>query len=486
MPQITLNYFKGGSMMELDIKSRFIKDFSFALEHGSAAIFAGAGVSNESGYVNWKNLLRTFALDIRLDIDKESDLIAVAQYYKNSMHGRHSLNQELINQFTKKSCKNRYMNALGKLPIHSYWTTNYDTIIEDTLKQEFALNVDVKITQDNLAIMQKDCDAIVYKFHGDISQPQNAVLTKDDYEMFSYTHKLFITALQGDLISKTFLYIGYSFNDPNLESILSNIRVLIGENKRDHYCIMRSVQRNQFKSNEEYQYAKIKQELKTNDLLRYGIHTIFINEYDEIIELINKVYCAYIKNRVFIAGSCRNYGTWDKLQAYEFMYKLGFKLISNGYIVSSGFVEGVGPQVVNGALTAINQLKLNLEKYLQIKPLPLIDGSSNYMDSQAKQMFQNDMIAQAGVIIILFGNQYYNGKLCNSKGVLHDFDRAVELNKFIIPVGATGFTALDIQNKLKKQKNKYFYLNGYWDKLKTETDPEKLSNIIIEILERLC
>ena len=108
------------------------------------------------------------------------------------------------------------------------------------------------------------------------------------------------------------------------------------------------------------------------------------------------------------------------------------------------------------------------------------------MDSQAKQMFQNDMIAQAGVIIILFGNQYYNGKLCNSKGVLHDFDRAVELNKFIIPVGATGFTALDIQNKLKKQKNKYFYLNGYWDKLKTETDPEKLSNIIIEILERLC
>ena len=471
--------------MSIDIKAKFIRDFSFALEHNNAAVFAGAGMSNASGYVNWKDLLREFAQDIRLDIDKESDLIAVAQYYKNSMNSRHSLNQEIINQFTKHAHSNPYMNALGRLPIHCYWTTNYDNVIEDTLRQTFSLNVDVKITQENLAIIKKDCDAIVYKFHGDISIPDQAVLTKDDFELYSYTHKLFITALQGDLISKTFLYIGYSFNDPNLEAILSHIRILIGENKRDHYCIMRNVQQSDYDTEEEFKYAQIKQELKTNDLLRYGIHTVFVDSYDEIPKLLNQIYVTYITRRVFIAGSCRNYGEWDQNDAYTFLYLLGYKLIKNGNIVSSGFVEGVGPQIVNGALTAINHLNLNIEKYLQIKPLPLIDGKADKIDISTKKMFQLDMISPVGIVIFLFGNQYYNGELCNSKGVWHDFERALELKKFIIPVGSTGYAALEIEEKLEQFPECYSYLNQYWKKLKLEKDPEKLSDLIIEIIKSI-
>ena len=471
--------------MSFDIKSKFIRDYSKALENNSAAVFAGAGMSNASGFVDWKNLLREFAADIRLDIDKETDLIAVAQYYKNSMHSRHSLNQEIINQFTRQSKKNKYMNALGKLPIHCYWTTNYDNIIEETLRNKFSLNVDVKISQENLAVIKNECDAIVYKFHGDSSFPEQAVLTKEDYELFSQTHKLFITALQGDLISKTFLFIGYSFNDPNLETVLSNIRILIGDNKRDHYCLVKKVQAEDFESEAEYIYEQVKQEHKITDLLRYGIHTVLVDSYDEIVNILNEIHVAFISKRIFIAGSCRNYGDWDKNDAYSFLFNLGYKLISNGYIVSSGFVEGVGPQVVNGALTAITQLKLNVEKYLQLKPLPLIDGKADKIDTETKKMFQNDMISPVGIVIFVFGNQYYDGKLCNSNGVWHDFERAKEQNKFIIPIGATGFSALQIEEILEKDSVNYYYLNSYWDKLKFERNPEKLSDIVIDIIKRI-
>lgn len=471
--------------MEINIRAKFIRDFSFALEHNVAAVFAGAGMSSASGYVNWKNLLRDFANDIRLDIDKETDLISVAQYYKNAMNGRHSLNQEIINQFTKNARENQYMLALGKLPIHTYWTTNYDHVIEDTLRRDFSLNVDVKYTQENLAIIKKDTDATVYKFHGDVSFPDQAVLTKDDFELFSSTHKLFITALQGDLISKTFLYIGYSFNDPNLEAILSQIRILIGENKRDHYCIMRYVNRKDFDNDEDFLYEQIKQELRTKDLLRYGIHTIFVEEYNEILDLLKEVYTSYITRRVFIAGSCRNYCHWNKSDAYSFLFQLGYKLITNNYIVSSGFVEGVGPQVVNGALTAINELNLNIEKHLQIKPLPLIDGKSDNIEPQTKKMFQYDMISQVGVVIFVFGNQYYNGDLSDSKGVWHDFERAVEQGKFIVPVGATGFASLRIQETVEKDIEHYSYLKPFLKLLKEEQDPNKLSNLIIEIIKSI-
>ena len=76
---------------------------------------------------------------------------------------------------------------------------------------------------ENLAITLSDRDAVIYKMHGDVSQVHKAVITRDDYEKYELTHSLFTTALQGDLVSKTFLFIGFSFNDPNLNYILSRI-----------------------------------------------------------------------------------------------------------------------------------------------------------------------------------------------------------------------------------------------------------------------
>ena len=79
--------------------------------------------------------------------------------------------------------------------------------------------------------------------HGDVSQPDKAVVTRDDYEHYSRDRQLFSTALQGDLVSKTFLFAGFSFTDPNLDHVMSRVRVFLGQNVRTHYCLMRRVQR---------------------------------------------------------------------------------------------------------------------------------------------------------------------------------------------------------------------------------------------------
>ena len=59
-------------------KNVFIKNYLSALNNGDAAIFAGAGLSAPSGCVNWKQLLREIAEELELDIEKESDLVAIA------------------------------------------------------------------------------------------------------------------------------------------------------------------------------------------------------------------------------------------------------------------------------------------------------------------------------------------------------------------------------------------------------------------------
>ena len=53
----------------------FLKDFTTALDEGYAALFAGAGLSRPSGYVDWKELLRGVADDLGLSVDVETDLI---------------------------------------------------------------------------------------------------------------------------------------------------------------------------------------------------------------------------------------------------------------------------------------------------------------------------------------------------------------------------------------------------------------------------
>ena len=462
----------------------FIKKYSKAITEGYAAVFAGAGLSKPSGYVDWAGLIKGFADSVKLDVNKESDLVEVIQFFCNSNGGRGAVNDAIYEKFTKHAKSNANMQVLSRLPIGTYWTTNYDCIIEKEL-EAIGKIVDVKIVPENLAVTKPNKDAIVYKMHGDCSNPAKCVLTKDDYESYNLYRQLFTTALQGDLVSKTFLFIGFSFDDPNLKYILSRIRVLLGENHREHYFFSKRISKSDCKSRADYDYKVNRRQLQINDLIRYGIHAIEVNDYSEITDILKKVALHVNTKNVFIAGSCRNYGAWEKRQANTFMYLLGQKLIYNGFGVHTGLIEGVGPQVTNGALYAINERGLQISKYLRITTLPLIDGKDTHIDKNAKRMFQNDMISEVGIVVFLFGNQYYEGRLESSKGVMGDYYRAKAQHKYMIPVGSTGYASLDIFNNMKAEIENYRYLNNYWTKLQTEKDPEKLSDLVIEIINSI-
>ena len=49
-----------------------------------------------SGYTNWKELVRPLADDIGLDVEKENDLVAITQYYRNERGTRSSINQKIL------------------------------------------------------------------------------------------------------------------------------------------------------------------------------------------------------------------------------------------------------------------------------------------------------------------------------------------------------------------------------------------------------
>ena len=463
-------------------KSVFIKKYSEAIIRDEAAVFAGSGYSKEAGFCDWKGLLRNVASEINLDIEKETDYISLAQYYENS-NGYNSLCNTILDAFSKY--KNNYVLAksVESLPIKTYWTTNYDHFIEDTLRNDFHLLVDVKKNNESLTCNLRNRDATVYKFHGDIDDLSSLIITKSDYETFESKNAPFINALNGDLINKTFVFIGYSFNDPDLFNVLKNIRVIFDKNKRIHYAFFKRILSKDFSDTSEYEYNLVKQELKLKDLQRYGIETVEVDDYLEIPDIFYKIKKKCLLNNIYVAGSSRQLpDNWTRHKADTFLYRLGYELARENYKICTGCIEGVGPQVENGVLNSIADNNLSLNKSLDIKRLPLINGTLDHMNIESKEVMRNDIYCKNGITIFLFGNQFYNGVLQASKGVMNDYIRAKEQNMYLIPVGSTGGTSKIIFDEIKDNISNYSYLQKYNDILGESTDPEELVKAILNII----
>ncbi len=106
-------------------KELFLTRYSKAINEGYAAVFSGAGFSKSVGYVDWRTLLKPFADELSLDINQETNLARLAQYYRNEMFGRSSINQAIVEQFSQDKVLNDNIKIVTRLPIYTYWTTNY-------------------------------------------------------------------------------------------------------------------------------------------------------------------------------------------------------------------------------------------------------------------------------------------------------------------------------------------------------------------------
>ncbi len=438
--------------MDSKIES-FIRRYVAAIDENDAAIFAGAGLSRASGMVDWKNLLRGIAQELGLDVNKEHDLIALAQYYKNEKGGRHELNQEILNQFTGGVNINENHKILASLPIKTYWTTNYDFLIEQSLQQCDKIPHVIKDPVSLTYTVRKD--AIIYKMHGDAAEPEKAVITKDDYENYNETRQLFTIALKGDLVSKTFLFIGFSFDDPNLEYILSRIRILLGENTRTHYCFFKRVIECDFSGHDDYIYEKTKQELKIKDLLRYKIEALLVDDYSEITEVLRIIQKRIKARNVFISGAVEVFNTWNRSNTETFVNALTKKLISNNYSIFCGFGVNIGSSVINSVLELEKETNLKVDDNLILKPFP--QNIENADDRKTKwHEYRVRMISNTGISIFIFGNKVQDGSCIISDGVIKEFEISHSLGNLIIPIGSTGSAALEIWTQIDKEFDTYF------------------------------
>jgi hypothetical protein len=438
-------------------KKEFLDRYSASLIEGSAAFFVGAGLSRSRGFVDWKGLLEGIARDLNLDIAKETDLLALAQYHENSHGGRSRINQVLIEEFNKDTVLGENHRLIASLPTASIWTTNYDTLIEDAFR-DARKRLDIKTSPANLAQTLPHRDAVLYKMHGDKSQPQDAVLTKGDYETYNEKRRAYSTVLQADLISRTFLFLGFSFTDPNIDYILARVRGLLGQNQRDHFCIMKWPDAPPAgaspSSLAQFEYDRRKLELRIADLKRYRIQAVMIDHYDEITEMLRSLDRLAHSRDVMVSGSTSSFDPFGQPRLEKFLRELGTELVKRGFRLISGYGLGVGSAVAYGALSEIHS-NLGSPDRAMLMPfpqsLPLGTDKAAFYTSHREQL-----VRASGTVIFIAGNREALTGTENSPGVLEEFALATRFGRTPIPVGATGWMAAQIHGEVTADPRRYY------------------------------
>lgn len=444
--------------MEFDSEIEiFIRDFVKDLNEGTASIFAGAGLSIPAGYVNWPELMDEIAQDIGLDVSIETDLISLAQYHVNENRTRSKINRKILEEFVEDVEESENHRIIARLPISSIWTTNYDKLIENTFQKENKV-VDVKYCNNQLLTTKPKRDVVIYKMHGDVNHPSEAILTKEQYEDYHRTHEPFINALTGELTTKTFLFIGFSFSDPNLDYILSRLNFRYRKDKRQHYCFVKKqiLGDNNNLDKPTFDYNTKKQSLIINDLKRYGIKSLVIDNYSEITDVLNEIENRFKKKTIFISGSAETYDPIDKNKALGFIHTISKKIIENDYRIINGFGWGIGSSIINGALEAIfTKPSKYSENQLVLKPFPQFESGKRKLPELWEE-YRQKMISLSGISIFLFGNKKVKKDIVEANGVLREFEISKKIGNVCIPIAFTGYAAKSIYESILSEPEKYY------------------------------
>ncbi|TVV76951.1 SIR2 family protein [Sphingomonas solaris] len=434
----------------------FLSSFLKELNENNAAVFVGAGLSKAAGYVDWPGLLSGVATSLGLDTARETDLVRLAQFHINAnATNRNKLSQLLIDEFSDLMEPTENHRILARLPINTFWTTNYDRLIETALEAG-GKRVDAKYTKEQLATTRRGRDAVVYKMHGDIEHPSQAILSRDDYEKYHQTHGPFTTALSGDLIEKTFLFLGFSFTDPNLDLIMSRIRTTFTTHQRQHYCIAKRRTKAKRENEADFEYDLTRQNLITQDLMRFNIKTIFVDNFGQITNLLKTLEDRYRRRTVFISGSAADYGAWGQSGTENLVSKLARAIIDRDLRITSGFGLGIGGAVVTGAVQQIYSTRhRSVDEQLVLRPFPI--GITEVAErNKTFSRYREELISQAGIAIFIMGNKTVDGQFVTADGMRSEFELAKSRGLHLVPIGASGWMAKELWDEVTKNFDRFY------------------------------
>lgn len=216
-----------------------IEEIAIEIANNRLIPFAGAGISFSQIHVDWNEICSKMN---EITGYNGIDNLEAAQQLVNKI-GK----EDFCNFLKKYFYVDNFNDLLGEnhlflmaLNYARYYTTNQDNLFERCFEKYHRKLHVISDTEDFEKYNPKN--QVLYKFHGALEKPDTVVFCKNDYEErmpdkeLSSLNPLDIQ-LMADTIAKGILFIGYSFNDPNIKLIFEHIGKITKGHKHNFYLI---------------------------------------------------------------------------------------------------------------------------------------------------------------------------------------------------------------------------------------------------------
>ncbi len=389
------------------------------LNYQAISIFAGSGLSKPCGLMDWETLVTPYAEALGIK-PSEMPYPRILQYSMSNKADYSSFRNRMKSSIEKCNPKD-VQRLIARLNLPRIWTTNYDGLIEQAYSEE-RIPYQVVATDDDIFDLDYRSNQIV-KMHGSLTREKNTdiVLLESEYENYISKRKGIYQLLQNDIKTKAILYLGFSFDDPNLRNIVSAVW---NQREYGHTSYLFTVPPCEEDKKKLYSCWK-------NDLSRYNIKVIELDDYVEINVFLHKLLERRFGKTIVLLGKR------DDTEFNSLSIKIGYKLAEAGYKIHSGGGPNIASSVASGAWG-----------YLEERNIPIEDkvvffyryggGSTNPQKGQIQYCgkTRTDVrmrMISSDKICLLIGDEP-----TDENGILEEIGIAQKKGSRIIPVGITG------------------------------------------------
>ena len=446
-------------------REQFLRQFTRQALDERISLFMGAGGSRDAGYPNWADLFAPFADELGTTINESTDYYRLAQYYSNKF-GQAELRKRINEAINRNNFKSPLIDELIDVGFTNVWTTNFDNVMElNYQKRNILIN---KVFRDSdLSNIDINRRMNIFKMNGDVTNLEGIVATQSDYERYTDTHRMMLMFFKRELISSTFLFIGYSFTDYLVLDCLSEITRYLGDTAAYHYAIMKNERKNPY-------FEHFIEDIEK----RYHIRVLLVDDHKDIPVVLAELNERIRKKRVFVSGAFNSSETEIEEYSHQLSRNLTSHLLDSDYRVVNGIGRRFGTHLIGYANEHLAKKGVkDIEKYLIVKPFVGLGKKSQI----EKKRLREEVISKCGAAIFVFGDVDGNS-VYGKSGVLEEFEIASKQRKTIIPITYPGMMSAVIWEKVKSNLTRYPYLEGKIDFLSSIEPSDELSRLIIHIL----
>ncbi|HIE6633200.1 TPA: SIR2 family protein [Bacillus luti] len=211
--------------------------------------FMGSGLSVPFNLPDWKGMLKGFSSYLKKGYEgyyndklEEGDYFEALSYLKkSSLLSKDELIQEkIVEVFEERidmKIERENHNYLDVLDLNSdfYLTTNYDNIFS-TLRSGFVPPLMWDEIENMQKFLEKKQQSIVH-LHGMIHKAKTMIVTKESYDML-YQDEHFMRILSTFMSNKSFIFLGFSFQDVYFKDLYGKIISKMGG---EHFIILPNI-----------------------------------------------------------------------------------------------------------------------------------------------------------------------------------------------------------------------------------------------------